>query len=70
VVEFASGVKHGHDDFKRWLARLSVNLDGNASTVVFHRDRIIRVQRDIDLSAEPGERFVYRIVDDFEDEAV
>jgi hypothetical protein len=47
-----------------------VNLDGNASTVVFHRDRIIRVQRDIDLSAEPGERFVYRIVDDFEDEAV
>ena len=65
VVEFAAGVKDGHDHFGRRLMLLFVHLDGNAAAVVDDRDRIVHVDEDIDVLAEAGQGFVDGVVDDF-----
>ena len=69
VVEFAAGVQHGHHDFgRRAPARVLIGRD--AAAVVDDRDRAVDVDRDVDLIAEAGERFVDRVVDDFVNEMV
>ena len=45
-------------------------VDRNAAAVVDDRDRAVDVNRDVDLIAEAGQRFVDRVVDDFVDEVM
>ena len=51
------------------LARL-VHVDGNAASVVDDGDRVVAVDRDVDLIAVPGQRLVDGVVDDFVHEMV
>ena len=67
VVELAAGVQDGEHDFGGGLAA-RVPIDGNAAAVVDDRDRVVDVDRDVDLIAETGERLVDRVVDDLVDE--
>ena len=69
VVELAAGVQHGQHDFGGRLAAL-VPVDGNAAAVVDDGDRVVDVDRDVDLIAEAGQRLVDRVVDDLVDEMV
>ena len=43
-------------------------IDRNAAAVVDDRDRLVDVDRDVDLIAVAGQRLVYRVVDDLVDE--
>ena len=47
-----------------------MSIYGNAAAVVHDRDGVVDVNRDVDLIAEPRERFVNRVVDDLVDEVV
>ena len=67
VVELAAGVQHRQHDFGGRLAA-GVLIDRDAAAVVDHRERSVDVDRDVDLIAEAGQRFVDRVVDDFVDE--
>ena len=69
VVELAAGVQHGQHDLGRRLAAL-VQIDRNAAAVVDDRDRVVDVDRDVDLVAVAGQRLVDRVVDDLVDEVV
>ena len=69
VLELAAGVEHRQHDFGGRPAAL-VHVHGNAAAVVDDRDRAVDVDRDVDVLAEPGERLVDRVVDDFVDEVV
>ena len=69
VVELAAGMKHGQRDFGRRLTA-AVAIDRDAAAVVDHRDRLVDMDRDVDLIAIAGQRLVYRVVDDFVDEMV
>ena len=69
VVELAAGVQDGQDDFRRRLAAL-VTIDRDAAAVVDDRDRVVDVDRDVDLIAVAGERLVDGVVDDLVDEMV
>ena len=69
VVELAAGVKHRQHDFGgRPAARLLIDRD--AAAVVDDRDRIVDMDRDVDVIAVAGQRFVDRVVDDLVDEMV
>ena len=69
VVELAAGVEHGQHDF-RGRAAARVLIGRNAAAVVDDRDGMVDVERDVDLVAVPGQRFVDRVVDDLVDEMV
>ena len=69
VLELAAGVEHRQHDFGGRTAAL-VHVHGNAAAVVDDGDRAVDVDRDVDVPAEPGQRFVDRVVDDFVDEVV
>jgi hypothetical protein len=47
-----------------------VTIHRDAAPVVDHGDRVVDVDGDVDLIAMPGQRLVYRVVDDFIDEVV
>src|SRR6185436_3831836 len=47
-----------------------VAIDRDAPAVVDDGDRIVDVDGDVDLVAMPGQRLVYRVVDDLIDEVV
>ena len=62
-------MQHREDNFGgRPSAR--VLIDGNAAAVIDDGDRVVDVQRDVDLVAEPGQCFVYGVVDDLVDKVV
>jgi hypothetical protein len=67
VVELAAGVQHRQHDLGCRLSAL-MPIDGDAAPVVDDRDRIVDVDRDVDLVAEAGQRLVDGVVDDFVDE--
>ena len=69
VVELAAGVQDRQHDLRRRLAA-GVLIDRDAAAVVDDRHRPVDVNRDVDLIAEPGERFVDRVVDDLVDEVM
>jgi hypothetical protein len=69
VVELAACVQHRQRHFG-CRSPAAVAIDRNAAAVVHDRHRMIDVNRDVDLIAEPGERFVNRVVDDLVDEMV
>ncbi len=65
AVEFATRVQHGHDHFGRGNLFRRMHPCGYASTVVFDGDRRIQVDRDGNIVAVSGQRFVDRIVHHF-----
>ena len=70
VAELAAGVEDGQDDLDGRLALLLHRRDGDAAAVVDDRDRVVRVDRDVDLVAVAGQRLVDRVVDHLVDEVV
>jgi hypothetical protein len=62
-------VQNGQHDFRRRFAAL-VSIDRDAAPVVDDRDRVVDVDRDVDLIAEAGQRLVDGVVDDLVDEMV
>ena len=47
-----------------------MHFDWNATPVVFNGDRIVQVDRDVDLVAEAGQGFVHRVVHDLIDQVM
>ena len=70
VAELAAGVQDGEHDLDRGLALLLVHGDGDAAAVVDDRDRVVGVDRDVDLGGEAGQRLVHGVVHDLVDEVV
>ena len=69
VVELAAGVQHRQHDFCSRAPALML-IGGNTPPVVDDRDRAVDMNRHVDLVAEPSQRLVNRVVDDFVDEMV
>ena len=70
VAELAAGVENGQHDLDGRLALLLHHRDGDAAAVVDDRDRVVGVDRDVDLVAVAGQRLVDRVVDDLVDQVV
>ena len=70
VAELAAGVQHGQHDLDGRALLLLHDADGDAAAVVDDRDRVVRVDRDVDARAVAGERLVDGVVDDLVDEVV
>ena len=66
AAELAAGVQHGEHDLEGGAAILATGdrLDRDASAVVEHARRAVRMERHDDLVAVPGHGFVDRVVDD------
>ncbi len=63
AAEFAAGMQHRHNHFKRrlvWIFR--VRIDRNTATVVTDRDGIIGIQRQFNPVGITGHRLIHRIV--------
>ena len=54
----------GHDDFRSGNAFLLVDVGGHSTAIIGDRHRPIGIQANLDLVAEPGQRFVDGVVDD------
>src|ERR1700688_4068453 len=69
VIKFATGVQDREHHFG---SRPAVGhlVYGNTAAVVHDRDRVVDVDRDVDLIAEASQRLVYGVVDDFVDQMV
>ena len=68
-IELAAGVQLRQHDLRGRDAFL-VHVDGNAAAVVDNRDRVVDVDRDVDLGRVPGQRFVDGVVDDLVDQVM
>ena len=66
VVEFAAGVKDGHDHFGCRTAFFRVDVGRNAAAVVLDRYRVVRVDGDAHGVGMAGQCFVDRVVEHFE----
>ena len=62
VAELAARMEHGEHDLDGGLAAL-VHVDGDAAPVVADGDRIVGVDRHIDLTAIARQRLINRVVD-------
>jgi hypothetical protein len=69
VVELAAGVQDREHDL-RGGAAAGVLIGRDPAAVVDDGDRVVDVQRDVDLIAMTGQRLVDRVVDDLVDEMV
>ena len=70
LVELAAGVQHRHRQLDTRHLFRRMNVDRNAAAVVVDGDRVVGVNRDVDVVRVAGERFVDRVVDDLVDEMV
>ena len=70
ISEFGAGVESGHDNLDTGHLLLRMPVDGHAATVIDHLQRLVRVVNDLDLTGEPGDGLVHRVVDDFLGEMV
>ncbi len=70
LVELAARVEYGHHHLDGRLPFGRVHLDRDAPAVVGDGDRVVFVDRDLDVVAVAGERLVDRVVDDLVDEVV
>src|SRR6266511_680657 len=64
AIEFGARVQVGHDEFGGGTFFGRMHIDGNSTPVVFNGDRIVQVDRDVDLVAEAGKGFIYAVVHD------
>ena len=67
IFELAARMQNGEHHFSRGPT-IRHRIDRDAAAVVDDGDRVIDVDRDVDLVAKAGERFVDRVVDDLVDE--
>ena len=67
-IEFPSGVQLREHNFRSGYFLGRMNVDGNATTVVNHRNAIIDVDCHVDLVAVTGQGLVDRVVDNLVDE--
>ena len=70
VVELTACVQDGHDDFRRRPAFLGVNVDGNATPIVYDGDGFVGMDGDGNFLAMACQRLVDGVVDDFEHHVV
>ena len=70
LVELAARVEDGHHDLDGRLALGRVHLDRDAAAVVDDGDRVVLVDRDLDVVAVARERLVDGVVHDLVDEVV
>ena len=52
-------------DFKRGFAGFGVNIDGNAPAVVNNGNGVVRMNGNINMSAESRHCFIDGVIDDF-----
>ena len=69
LPELSTSMENGKNDFRCRFSR-GVHPCRHPTSVVTDRDRIVLMNRHIDLTTEPGERLIDRIVDDLIDEMV
>ena len=60
-------MQRGQDHLRRRDAFLSVDVHRNPATVVLHRDRLTRVNDDVNLVAVSGQRLINAVVDELLD---
>ena len=70
LAELAAGMQRRQHDLGRRALLLRVLVDRDPASVVDHGDRVVGMDRDLDLVAVAGERLVDRVVDDLVDEVV
>ena len=70
AAEFAAGVQLGKNNLDSGHALVGHHLDGDAATVVHAGRRAVCVQRDRDLGAVPGKRFVNGVVEHLPDQVM
>lgn len=74
LVELAAGVQLRHHDFSSAALRLvlvvHLHVGRNPAAVVGHGNRVVGVNRHVDVVAVPGQRFVDRVVEHLEHEVV
>ena len=70
LAELAAGVEGGEDDLCSGSLLLGMLVDRDAAAVVDDGDRLVGVDRYLDLVAVAGERLVDRVVDDLVDEVM
>jgi len=63
LVEFAAGMKLGHDDFGRRNSLALMDVDGNAAAIVAHGHRAIGIQDHLNRSGVSGQRLVDGVID-------
>src|SRR6266498_2549106 len=69
-VELAAGVELGEHDFGGGNVFSGMDVDGDAATIVDHRDAVIDVNGDFDRIAMSHERFIDGVINDFKNEMV
>ena len=67
AAELAARVQHGEDDLQRRQADLRMDARGHAAAVVLHQHRAVVLERDGDVRAVAGQRFVDGVVYNFVD---
>jgi hypothetical protein len=70
VTELAARVKNREHDLGGRPALLLVHVDGDAAPVVRDRDRVVRMDRDVDVVGLAGERLVDGVVHHLVDQVV
>src|SRR5690606_4478213 len=70
LVEFAAGMKLGHDHFGGGNPLFPVHGGRDTATVIGDGDRTVGVEIDLNVSRVTGKRLVDRIVDDLIDHVV
>jgi len=65
AAEFAARMKHCECDFKRGFAGFGMNVNGNAPAVVNNGNGVVRMNGNINMSAESRHCFIDGVIDDF-----
>ena len=70
LVEFTSGMQHRQHDFECRFALLLVEVGGDTAAVVLDGDRVVLVDRHVDIGAIARQRLVDRVVHDLVNQVV
>ena len=70
IVEFTTGVQHGHDNFCGGNAFLFMQIDRNSTAVILDRHRLVRVNNHTNLRAVARERFIDGVIHQLKDHVV
>ena len=70
-IEFSAGVQHRHDYFeRRFLGKLRMRIDRNATAVVGDTEKAVGLEGDVDERRVTRDRLIHRIVEDFGEEVM
>ena len=65
MTKLATGVQHGHDNFKRGFLFVGMNVHRNTASVIHHSDCTVLVDGYIDAIARSHQGFIDGVVDHF-----